>query len=151
MSDNPQIEQPVEEAQDAGASPEANITEELRLLGKNLVDLLRSAWDNPERKRLQGEIENGITELGKTLKTEAEAMVSSPTAQRVKTEVGEVGERIRTGEAQAKVRQELFDALKTANDELGKIIEKWHTSPAGQATVDAEAVDAEPVDSQEEK
>ena len=143
MSDQPQLEQPVEEAQEAGTTFEGSIAEEMRLLGKNLIDLMRSAWDNPERKRVQSEIEKGITDLGATLKREAEAMASSPTAQRVKTEVEEVGERIRSGEAQARVSQELFDALKTANDELGKIIEKWRSTPASQTTVDAEAVDSQ--------
>ena len=42
---------------------ESNIADEFKNLGKNIGDLLKTAWDNPERKRVQQEIENGFNDL----------------------------------------------------------------------------------------
>lgn len=105
--------------------PEEQLTEELRALGKNLVEVLRAAWESPERKQLQNEIETGLNELGGALRREAEYFASSPTGQQLKSEVHEIGERIRSGDAQEKARQELLGVLNAANSELEKIIRQW--------------------------
>ena len=108
--------------------PEENLAEEFRNLGKNLADALRTGWESPERKRLQQEIESGLTDLGTTLKREVENFSSSPTGQQLKTDVEQLHERVRSGEAQEKVRQELLNALKTANAELKRVINQWSAS-----------------------
>jgi hypothetical protein len=59
-------------------TPEGKLTAELRELGKNLTEVLRSAWDQPERKRLQQEIANGLSELGSTLKDETRKLSEAP-------------------------------------------------------------------------
>ena len=45
-------------------NPEPGLADDLRDLGNNLVELLRTAWDRPERKKLREEIESGLAELG---------------------------------------------------------------------------------------
>jgi ribosomal protein L16 Arg81 hydroxylase len=118
MSDNPQ--------------PEEHLSEEFRNLGKNLISAVQAAWDSPDRKRLQDEVVGGLTELGVTLRKEAEYLSNSETGQQVKSNVEQIGERIRSSETQAKVRQELLAALKTANNEIQKVIDRWSegTPPA---------------------
>jgi len=105
--------------------PEESLAEEFRSLGKNLVSALQAAWDAPERKRLQEEVMNGLNELGETLQREGEHFTNSPTGQQLKTNVEQIGERIRSSETQEKVRIELLGALKTANSEIQKVIDRW--------------------------
>lgn len=111
--------------------PEGNLADEFTNLGKNLLEVIQSAWQSPERKRVQQEIEQGLNELGDTLKVEAENFKSSPTGQQLKTDVEELGQRIRSGETQAKIQQELLAVLQTANTELQKVIQKWSASQPG--------------------
>jgi hypothetical protein len=100
------------------------LSEELQNLGKNLVEILRAAWEHPERKRLQEEVIVGLNELGTTLKREADNFANSSAGQQIKTNVEGIGERIRSTEAQAKVQSELITALQTANNELQKVVIK---------------------------
>lgn len=123
-------EQPNPEQQETGSgSPgEDRLKDEFRLLGENLVNTLRSAWDSPERKRLQGELESSVNELGSTLRREVEHFKESPTGQQLKSDVEDLGERVRTGEAEAKLREEILSALQIINAELEKFSQRWSGS-----------------------
>jgi hypothetical protein len=104
---------------------EENLTEEFRNLGKNLMEAVRAAWESPERRKLQQEIHSGLNELGATIRKEAESIGESPAGQRIKSEVKDAQQRIRSGEVEARVRDELLSALKTVNTELQKVIDSW--------------------------
>jgi hypothetical protein len=117
MSDNPR--------------PEGNLEDEFQVLGKNLVAALRAVWDTPERKRVQEDLITGLNGLGSTLKQEADNFTSSPAGQQIRNGVEHVGERLRSAETQEKVRQELLNALKAANNELQKVIERWSAKVVG--------------------
>ena len=120
---------------------EESLKEEFQILGRNLVEALRSAWEAPESRRLREEVSSGLSDLGATLKREADSLTSSPAAQKVQSSVDEVGERLRSAETQEKVRRELIGALQTVNSELQKVIDRW-ASPLG----DAEDVQPMPAD-----
>lgn len=107
---------------------EYDLTEEFRKLGKNLAEALRTAWESPERRKFQQEIENGINEMGTTLTKEFGTFIESPTGQRLKSDVQDLGERFRTGEAQQKARDELLNALRRANSEIQRATERWDAS-----------------------
>jgi hypothetical protein len=124
MSDNPR--------------PGASLEDEFQVLGKNLVAALRAAWDTPERKHVQEELITGLNGLGATLKHEADTFVSSPAGQQIKNGAEQVGERLRSAETQEKVRQELLNALKAANTELQKVIDRW-SAKAGGSDADSTA------------
>lgn len=102
-----------------------NLADEFQALGKNLVEAMRTAWESPERKQLQQELENGLHGLEATLKREAETFSNSPTAQQLKEDANRIGEKINTGEISDLIRQELLKALQTANNELQNIINRW--------------------------
>jgi hypothetical protein len=107
---------------------EENLTEEFRKLGKNLVSAIEAAWDSPERKRFQDEFVSGLNEFGETLRKEADQLVNSSTGQRIKDDVENIGEKIRSSETQVKVRQDLINSLKYANSEIQKILDRWSES-----------------------
>ncbi|MCI0521172.1 MAG: hypothetical protein L0Z70_13075 [Chloroflexi bacterium] len=110
---------------DENIPPRENLGEEFAALGQNLVKALRSAWDSPERKTLQEEIEKGLGELGQTLKSETDRFAQSPSGQRMKEEVEDFHQRVRSGEAEEKARQELLNALRLINSELEKVATRW--------------------------
>jgi hypothetical protein len=112
--------------------PEENLEDEFRNLGQNLVEALRTAWDSPERKRLQQEIGNGLTELNATLKKEFEDFDSSETSQRLKSDVENLRQRVRSGEAETKVRSELLNALRIANEEIRKATANWKAAASSE-------------------
>lgn len=97
---------------------EGDLNQEFRNLGKNLADTLRAIWESPERKRLQQDLENGLQDLGKTLRQEVDKFGESPTGQQMKADVDDVRQKVKTGEAQQKVRDELVSALRSLNTEL---------------------------------
>lgn len=104
---------------------EGDLAEELRQLGKNLVDTMRLAWDSPERKKFQDEIETGLTDVVAALKKEADEFSTSPSGQQIKDEIDDLRRRWESGETETKARQELMNAIRLANNELQKWSEKW--------------------------
>ncbi len=109
------------EAKPTGTPPRpGEVAEELRNLGKNLKDILVAMWESEERKRVQDEIEKGLNDLGSTLNEAAAEFNQSPTGQRIKSDVEDLRQRMRNGEMEATLRSELLNALRMANEELGK-------------------------------
>ena len=106
---------------------EDNLTDEFRSLGRNLLNTLQAAWERPERKNLQQEIENGLTELVNTLKNEAGNISSSPTGQKVKLEAEDLRQRVQTADVDTAIRSELLKALQTVNAELMKAASRLGT------------------------
>jgi uncharacterized coiled-coil DUF342 family protein len=100
--------------------PEGDLGEEFRKLGVNLRDAFQEAWDSEERKRLQHEVEEGLADVMATLKEAAHDLASGPTGQRIKADLQDLGQRVQTGELEARVRQELIRALRAVNAELEK-------------------------------
>ena len=100
--------------------PETDIAEEFRLLGENLVKTLKAAWESPERKKLEQEIEAGLSQLASTLKIEADNFKEGETHQRLKSDFDDLRQRVRSGEAAEKARDELIKALRLVNAELDK-------------------------------
>jgi hypothetical protein len=113
------------------------IADEFRNLGMNLVNTMRSAWESPERKKFQQEIEDGLSALASTIRMEASTFSDSPTGQRLKTDLNDLQERMRTGEVETKAREEIIKALKIINTELEKVSVKWNAPSSEGANQEA--------------
>lgn len=118
--------------QNESGAPASNVGDELRALGENLVSALRGAWSSPERQKLQEEIGTGLADLGSSLKKALSEFETSPTGQRMKADVEDFGERVRSGEVESKLRSELLQVLQTVNTELGKVASRMEKDPADQ-------------------
>lgn len=105
--------------------PEDSLAEEFRNLGQNLVGALHTAWESPERKKLQQDLENCLTELASTLKRETETYSQSPTGQRLKSDVEHIRKSVESGEAETQLREGLSRALSLMNAELEKAAATW--------------------------
>jgi len=99
-----------------------DVASEFQVLGENLKRVLHQAWESEERKTLQREIETGLAALGKTLEQAAKELRESETGQRLKSEAQELQERLRSGEVETRLRDDLITVLKKVNTELEKIL-----------------------------
>ena len=111
-------------------SPNDDIGEQLNELGKNLRDALRTAWESDERRKLQLDIEDGLTNLRDSLNEAASDFSNSPTGKNLKEDVKDLHERWQTGEVGSKVRSEITEALRTVNKELQKASMKNQPPPS---------------------
>jgi hypothetical protein len=99
-----------------------DLTSEFRNLGENLKKIFVGAWESEQRKNLQDEIEEGLAELGKSLRQTANEIQESEAGQRMKSEAEELRDRIRSGEAEDKIRSDLQSLLRKLNTELENAI-----------------------------
>ncbi len=110
-------------------------------LGQSLAGTIRAAWDNPERKKVQSEIEEGLSDMTATLKNEVEKLQQSPAGQQLKTDFDEFAERVRTGETTEQLREELLKVLQIASTELERAathLRHKGEEEAGQTATDKE-------------
>jgi len=106
-----------------------DIGEQLNELGKNLRESLRTAWESDDRRKLQQEIEFGLTNLRESLNQAASDFTNSQAGQNLKEDVKDLHERWQTGEVGSKVRSEITDALRAVNKELQKTYQKSQPPP----------------------
>jgi len=114
---------------------------EFHKLGQNLLAAIQAAWGSSERKQFTDEMVKAVDDLGSTIRQKTEDFSASESAQKLRDEVEEVGEKLRNAEIQEKVRKDVLTALQTANMELQKVIDRWanpggETSKMGQPTQD---------------
>jgi len=114
-------------------SPGDDIGEQLNELGKNLRDALRTAWESDERRKLQQDIEVGLTNLRDSLNEAATDFSNSQAGQNIKEDVKDLHERWQTGEVGSKVRSEIAEALRTVNKELQKTSQKSQPPPTDKS------------------
>lgn len=98
----------------------SEIADELHALGVHLKEILRTAWESPERKKVQQEIETGLSDLGETINSAAEEFKESPAGETLRADVEDLKERFRSGEVETKIRDEILRALRIVNTELEK-------------------------------
>lgn len=96
------------------------LASEFQELGKNLKNIFVNAWESEQRKSFQKELEEGLSELGESLKQTAEEIHESEAGQRVKAEAEDLRDRVRSGEVETKIREDVLSALHKVNTELGK-------------------------------
>jgi signal recognition particle GTPase len=111
-------------------SPGDDIGDQLNELGRNLRDALRTAWESDERRKLQQEIEVGLTNLRDSLNEAAKDFSNSQTGQNLKEDVKDLHERWQTGDVGSKVRSEIAEALRTVNRELHNASQKNQPPPS---------------------
>ena len=117
--------------QNTPVSPEPNdLLDELHTLGDNLRAMIASAWGSTERRRLQQDLEEGLTDIKSSLNQAASDFQSSPTGQTIKEELSDLNERLRTGEVESAVRREVLNALRMANEGLKKASEQIKNPPS---------------------
>ncbi len=102
-----------------------DLAAEFRRLGENLKEALRAGWDSEERRRLEGEIESGLNSAASAIRGAAKEFSETPAGQRLREELRDIGQRARSGEMEAQVRQDILSALQAINRELEQAASAW--------------------------
>ncbi len=97
------------------------LREEFDRLGGNLRSVIQGAWESEERKRVSSEVQSGLSKVGDAIAQAAKDLSDEPATQKLRQEVDEIAERVRTGELADKVRVELIDVLQQVNERLAKL------------------------------
>lgn len=105
---------------DTANSEPGDLERELQALGQNLGAVIRAAWENEDRHRIQGEIKAGLTEAAAALQSAADEFGRSEAGRQLKEDMRDLGDRIQSGEVPAKVRADLLQVLRTVNAELNR-------------------------------
>ncbi len=103
----------------------SNFSKEISDLGKNISDLFKTAWDSPQRKEVQKELESGMQEFKETVNRIAEDFSASETGKQIKSELNELKENISSGDLENEIENEILKALNKVNEELSNVINKW--------------------------
>ena len=107
---------------------EDDLIEEFRRLGENLKVAVQSTWESEERKKLSKEIHSGLNAFAESMEQAVNDMVESPTGQRVREEIDDLTEKVRSGTLAAEVREELVGLLRKINIDLEEKVEGWMSS-----------------------
>lgn len=125
-------------------SKEADVTAEMRNLGRQLAETLRAAWYSEERQKIEGEVREGVNafaaEVDKALREIRESGGARRIAEKAKEGVAEVKESAQPAEVSIKARRGLAVGLRWLSEELEKLAEQF-TPPAKEPQ--DEAVDIE--------
>lgn len=103
---------------------EEKLSDDFKILGENLAEMLRAAWDRPERKAVKTEIERGLNEVGKALNGAIDEFSASDVGQKIKSEANDIKSRVQSGEVEEALRTDVRSALQSVNKELEKLIQK---------------------------
>lgn len=102
----------------ADKQPDGDLSAEFLKLGQNLKQAAEAAWESPEGQRLRGEIKAGLRALETGLNQAAVEVTTGQTGQKLKAEAADFSARVRSGEVETKLRQDLLSALKSINSHL---------------------------------
>lgn len=120
-------------------------------LGENLKAAVQAAWESEERQRLQRDMAAGLADLERAVSEAAVELTRGPTGERLREDVEGLQARVRRGEIQDRVRDDLLAALHQVNAELEKAIRRWSDDEPEAAPSDAPGNDepALPAESEE--
>lgn len=111
-------------------APEGDLSSEFERLGQNLKAAARTAWESEESRKLQAELKSGLAALEAGLKHAAQEMTTGETGQRLKADVEDLSQRVKSGQVESQLRQDLLAALRTVNGELRKMAQPQPTDEA---------------------
>jgi DNA-binding PucR family transcriptional regulator len=115
---------------DNGTEPRDELRDELRSLAANLKEALSAAWESEERRRVQAEIIDGLSEMVDTLRALGNEFAQSPTGQRLSADAADLHEQLRRDQVQEKARTQLLEALRKVNSELSRAAQLWKRDTA---------------------
>jgi len=120
-----------------------DLDEELRLLGAQLGEALKKAWESETSREIQGQISRGFKEMARQFDEVADKVAASEERARLRQQVKRVVETARESEMSQEIQEGLLAGLKELNEQLEKLIQRLNRqqeegsghsdSPAGAA------------------
>ena len=107
------------------AQADADVVDELRNLGQQFGETIRSAWNSEERRQFENEMREGVqTFTGEIGKAFDEILASDP-AKKAKSEAADFKNRAESGDLAEKTRSSLGLGLRRFSEELAKMADSF--------------------------
>ncbi len=102
----------------------SRIAEELRELGRQLTEAVRSVAGSEEAQKLRQELAEGLRTIAKEVEEVTEKVREREETQKLREQAKHLSESVKSGEATKKLREELADALSALNKQLSHLVER---------------------------
>ena len=120
-----------------------DVSDELKNLGRQVGDTIRTAWESEERQRFEAEVREGVQSFMSELNKALTEVRESDAAHKVKEEAGEIGTKVGSAEITQRALTGLGKGLQWLSQELGRVAAQF-TPPEKQPEEAAPATDEAP-------
>ncbi len=120
----PVNEEPEAAKQQTGAEPGA-FDAALRNLGQEFTRAVQSAWNSDQRKQVEQEIREGMTNFTQELEKVFREAKESPAGQKAQAEGAEFKTQFEQGEFAQKARSSIVQGLHWLSEGLGKLADQF--------------------------
>jgi sulfite reductase alpha subunit-like flavoprotein len=97
---------------------QSELVGELRQLTQNLKAAMQAAWASPGRRQIQADLQEGLEDMRQTFNQLASDFSQSEAGQKLKSDLEDLGDRVKSGELETQARFDLVRLLKRVNQEL---------------------------------
>ena len=104
---------------------QTDVVNELRNIGQQFADTLRSAWYSEERKQFEQEMREGVKTFADEVDKAVKDIVASEPAQKAKVEAEEIKQRASSGDVAEKTRSGISYGLSRFSEELSKLSDSF--------------------------
>lgn len=128
------IEIPVEDETPSGAGGkqvEPDLIVEMKNLGRQFADALRTAWNSQERQKLETEVREGLDMFVSELEKGFRELRDGQAAQKAKQEASQVKEKLEGAELGRKAKVAMADGLRWLSEEFENLAAQF--TPAEKA------------------
>lgn len=130
---------PVEDETEYKAEePTPDVVNELRNLGRQFGETMRTAWNSEERRKFEREMREGVQTFANEVDKAFKEASSSEAAQKAKTEATEFRDKAASADISQKTQSSLAKGLRWFSDELGKLADSFTQSEKGPEDIAAE-------------
>ena len=130
------IEIPVEEEVSKADVPTSDVSAELKDLGRQFAETLRTAWNSEERQRIETEVREGVRSFANEVDKVIREARDSQAAARIKEEAEQVATKVESSDVGGKTRTVIVQGLQWLSEELGKLADQF-TPTQGEADEDS--------------
>jgi len=113
-----------------------DVVEELRNLGRQFGETMRTAWNSEERRNFESEVREGVQTFAQEVDKAFKQMADSDAAQRAKSEAVEFKDKAASADISHKTQSSLAKGLRWFSDELGKLADNFTPTPAEKGPED---------------
>lgn len=115
-----------------------DVVDELRNLGRQFGETMRTAWSSEERRKFEREIKEGVQTFAHEIDKAFKDVASSEPAQKARSEAAEFKDKAESGDLSQKTRSSLAKGLRWFSDELGKVADTFTPPEKGPDDVAAD-------------
>jgi hypothetical protein len=130
---------PVDDETEYKAEEETpDVVDELRNLGRQFGETMRTAWNSDERRKFEVEIREGVQTFAHEVDKAFKDVASSDPAQRAKSEATEFKDKASSADIGQKTQSSVAKGLRWFSDELSKVADSFNQPEKGPEDIATE-------------